>query len=167
MSKPIKYGETESGEFKADYAKLTPEKQEGVDRVRDMVQTAMDEVNDGFDQQRKWEDGLRAWALALFGVQLTISQIEQLRDSARKVPQNQVFMYKVTGVDNNNGDPIGKEVSTYLMVNSFNNLVRVDLYINGLEKAIITIEEAKNRFTNCGFWGLIGLAFKQLFTRSK
>lgn len=136
--------------------------------MMDEVQAAVDAENVNMEAQLEGENALRAWAKQLCGITLDMSEIENLRDIVTKMRngQTQRFNPKRGG-------------SVTLHKSSFGTIDRLENYIFSLEKTIIDLSQNKTpvpfnftsirilQFTDLGFFGLIKLAFKQLFNRRK
>lgn len=133
--------------------------------VMDQVQTAIDAENSVMDVQFEGDAKLRKWAKELLGYEINMSQIEELQTKIKKTQRGQVFVYH----------------DVALIRTQFDTVDRAANYLFALEKTIIDLsnktsapkqfsvsaEVKKDPFTDVSTFGLIKLAFKRLFNRSK
>lgn len=116
---------------------------------------AFQEVADDFDRRQAVEYQLRQWAEKLCGVKLDFSEIEELRTACQQKRPGSMFQFHVKR---------GSSVALYKT--AFGTVDRVDNYLNTLERTVIDVTN-NSQFTALPSSGLIKLAFKRLFKRSK
>lgn len=155
----IKYGEESSPEFKEQLAKLSPEKRKQALEVAQTVKAEVQKVAAELDHSMDEESRIRRWSKRFFGRTLTVSDIEEFQNEAQNVPVNTIQTYTARGCN-----------QIFYLRTSLGHIVKPAEYIVGLEKVIINMQDERerfNEFTNTSFWGLIKLAFRKLFNRSK
>ncbi len=119
-------------------------------RMMDQVQDAIDAENVKIDAQFEGDAKLRSWAKKLLGFQISMTQIEELQKQISGATPGKPFMY----------------LNVSLVKTSFGSIDRTETYIKTLERTVIDVMN-NSQFTTLPFSGLIKLAFKRLFTRSK
>lgn len=132
-------------------------------RAADEVQKNLDIENKAFDQSIDASNDVRKWAENLIGRKLTITQIEDLRDQALRAELNTVFLYSLCILKGGSNGIQSTYENIYLYKDAVGILHNARTYIGVLESTVIDL----SKFTQLGFFGLIKLAFKRLFKRSK
>lgn len=123
-------------------------------QMMDEVQNAIDHENSKLDAQSEGDAKLRAWAKQLLGFQISMTQIEKLRDVISTAKSGIPFTYE----------------GQLLIKTPFDTVDRVERYLFVLEAAIIDMHKTKQelkQFTSAGFFGLIKLAFNRLIKGAK
>lgn len=132
--------------------------------MMDEVQAAIDQENATMDAQFEGDAKLRAWAKELLGYEISMTQIEDLQARIKQAKPGAVFIYGQAA----------------LIRTQFGTVDRAERYLFALEKAVIDLsnkatpkqfsvsaESPKEPFTELSSFGLIKLAVKRLFKRSK
>lgn len=126
--------------------------------IMDEVQDALDKENAQMDAQFAGDAKLRAWAKELLGFEISMTQIEKLQVEVANATAGKPFAYQ----------------GVFLIRTAFGTVDRLDRYVFALERTIVdltttnkSIVPPTQQFTDLSFSGLIKLAFKQLFKRSK
>lgn len=122
--------------------------------IMEQVDAAFDEEVNDFNARREAEDNLRSWAENLTGIQLDMSEIEELRTKALGLSSGSILTFRA------------KRGTVQIYKTVFNTLDRVDRYLNTLERTVIDITN-NSQFTALTFRGLMKLAFQRLLNRSK
>lgn len=107
-----------------------------------------------FDDRLNHEHALRAWAKALCGFNVDISEMEELSSSCKELAKGTVLTFKA------------KRGTVQIVRTAFDTIDRVDRYLNTLERTVIDITN-NSQFTALPFLDLMKLAFRRLFKRSK
>lgn len=124
------------------------------------VDAAFEEEKTGLDQRLAEESKLRTWAKTLCGVELDISEIELLTSVCKVAQPGQMFTFHPKR------SVFGPARLYKSALGQIFNVESLSAYINVLEKTVIDVTN-NSQFTALPTAGLIKLAFKRLFKRSK
>jgi hypothetical protein len=120
--------------------------------MMDEVDRALEEENAALNAQFEGDAKLRAWAKELLGFQISMAQLETLTGEIKAAKPGAAFTFQ--------GQVLFKTV--------FNTVDRADRYIFALERSLVeSVKKVPDPYTELSTSGLIKLAFKRLFKRSK
>lgn len=142
-------GEFDPGRVQEHNKEMRAKANPRVGRMMDQVQAALDAENAQMDAQFYAEAQLRAWAKSLLGYPISMTQIDELKEKIKTAEPGKTFNFG----------------STVLVKTTFGTVDQVDRYLFALERTVVDLSSTS--YTGLSFFGLIKLAFKRLFTRSK
>jgi len=122
--------------------------------VSDMVASLVEQEAADLDRRLDVENELRKWAKKLCGFSLDITEIERLRSEVQSTRNGSVFVFSAS------------RGAVTLYKTAFGTVDTIPNYIGTLERTVIDITN-NSQFTPLTFLGLIKLAFKRLFKRSR